>query len=98
MDVSYIFDDLNEAQRIEVTRYARRLHDAGYAHQPVKLGYFLGQLWLVALAERDGTAGTAIVDADEIHWYPAVGQPRPMGSHEASCIHKGRKLLETFNR
>lgn len=91
-------NEMNEAQRVDVARLERRLHDAGYASlRAVQWGHFLGDRWLAAEAIQDGVAGTAIVDPQEVEWYLHQGYPRPVGTNEAVCIYKGRKLLETFN-
>jgi hypothetical protein len=92
-------DRLNDLQRTDVVRLERRLRDEGCdAIQPVTLGFFLGDRLLVAKAMRDGIPGVAVVDDVQLHWYPLGVNRRPLGSQEAYCIHKGRKLLQTFNR
>jgi hypothetical protein len=89
---------LTVAQRLEVVRLERRLHDEGYdAIEPVKLGVFFGERALVARAKREGIAGIAVASLDEVQWHPGRGRPRPLGPHEAYCLYKGRKLLRTFN-
>jgi hypothetical protein len=89
---------LSVAQRLEVVRLERRLHDDGFsAIQPIKLGMFFGERALVARANREGLSGVAVVSLDEIQWHTASGRPRPLGPHEAYCLYKGRKLLRTFN-
>lgn len=91
-------NQLTLAQRLEVVRLERRLHDEGYnAIQPVKLGVFFGERTLVARATRDGTSGVAVASQDDIQWHPASGRLRPLGPHEAYCLYKGKKLLRTFN-
>ncbi|MDA1053315.1 MAG: HEAT repeat domain-containing protein [Planctomycetota bacterium] len=89
---------LTEAQRLEVTRLERRLRDFDYdAVQPTILGMFLGDKVLVARAVRQGHAGIAVVDDQEPIWFPTRNPARPIGSHEACCIYKGRRLLRAFN-
>jgi hypothetical protein len=89
---------LTEAQRVEVTRLERRLRDYDYdAVQPTIFGMFLGDKVLVARAVREGHAGIAVMDDHEPSWFPARNTSRPIGSHEACCIYKGRRLLRTFN-
>ncbi len=89
---------LTEAQRLEVTRLERRLRDQDYdAVQPTIFGMFLGDKVLVARAVREGHAGIAVVDDHEAIWFPTRNPARPIGSHEACCIYKGRRLLRTFN-
>jgi hypothetical protein len=90
--------EMTEDQRVEVSRLERKLHDAGYESlRPMQLGFFLGDRWLAAYSVQGGVTGTAIVDQQEIQWHPHEGYPRPRGTHEAVCIYKGRKLMESFN-
>ncbi len=89
---------LTVAQRLEVVRLERRLHDDGYdAIQPIKLGVFFGERTLVARANREGLPGIAVASLAEVQWHPTPGRPRPLGPHEAYCLYKGRKLLRIFN-
>jgi hypothetical protein len=89
---------LTEAQRLEVTRLERRLRDYDYdSIQPTILGMFLGDKVLTARAVREGHAGIAVVDEHEAIWFPNRNPSRPIGSREACCIYKGRRLLRTFN-
>ena len=89
---------LTEAQRLEVTRLERRLRDEGYdAVQPTIFGMFLGDKVLTARAVREGHGGIAVVDEHETIWFPTRNPSRPIGSREACCIYKGRRMLRTFN-
>jgi hypothetical protein len=89
---------LTEAQRAEVYRLERRLRDYDYdAVQPTIFGMFLGDKVLVARAMSAGHAGIAVMDEHEPSWFPARNTSRPIGSLEACCIYKGRRLLRTFN-
>ncbi|MBI2477610.1 MAG: HEAT repeat domain-containing protein [Planctomycetia bacterium] len=89
---------LTEAQRAEVSRLERRLRDYDYdAIQPTSFGMFLGDKVLVARAMNEGHAGIAVMDEHEPSWFPSRNTSRPIGSHEACCIYKGRRLLRTFN-
>jgi hypothetical protein len=63
----------------------------------VKVGHFFGDEILVASARRGGVGGTLVIDAEQVTWYPAGSARRPIGPNEAYYIHKGRKLLKTFN-
>ena len=91
-------NQLTELQRVDVTRLERRLLDEGYhAIVPLRLGYFFGERTLVAKTERFGAAGMAVVDSQDVHWYPTGTTRRPLSSEDAYCIYKGRKLLRTFN-
>lgn len=96
----YEFDvtQLTELQRVEVTRLERRLHDEWYTEiQPCLFGMFFGDRILVAKARKDGVSGIAIVDEVQSQWFPETSSSRPLGVDEAYCIHKGRKLLRSFN-
>jgi len=89
---------LTEAQRLEVTRLERRLRDHDYdSVQATILGMFLGDKVLVARALREGHAGIAVIDEYEPIWFPLRNPSRPISSHEACCIYKGRRLLRAFN-
>ncbi len=65
--------------------------------EPLARGDFFGDRLLIAQARRDDLAGTAIVDAMRVDWYPSTGRRRPIGPAEAFCIYKGRRLLASFN-
>ncbi|MGY8767884.1 MAG: HEAT repeat domain-containing protein [Pirellulales bacterium] len=65
--------------------------------QPVKLGYFFGDVRLVVVAKQANIPGTAIVDLRTITFIPGGQTNRPIGPHEAYHIHKGRELLLNFN-
>ncbi|MBC8351839.1 MAG: HEAT repeat domain-containing protein [Planctomycetes bacterium] len=89
---------LTESQRVEVTRLERTLRDHDYdAVQPTIFGMFLGDKVLVARAVREGHTGIVVVDDHGPVWFPARHPSRPIASHEAHCIYKGRRLLRTFN-
>lgn len=89
---------LDDIQRREVTRLQRRLHDSGYTSiEPQIAGSFFGAKVLVASAQRDSVAGYAVIDHNDIFWYPQTPKPRPLGPSEVYCIYKGKKLLRTFN-
>jgi len=89
---------LSKSERLEVERLKRRLHDEGYTEiDPQRMGYFFGEKALVALVERKGTPGVAVVDFHDTLVFPQRGS-RPLGALEAYSIYKGRKLLKAFNR
>ena len=91
-------NQLTELQRVDVTRLERRLLDEGYhGIVPLRLGYFFGERTLVAKTVRFGAEGMAVVDSQDVHWYPTGTTSRPVSSEDAYCIYKGRKLLRTFN-
>ena len=89
---------LSKAEQLEVVRLQRRLHDAGYTDiEPLQMGYFFGEKALLATASRDGAAGVAVADFEDISFYPARQPRRSLGIEEAYAIYKGRKLLRAFN-
>jgi len=89
---------LSQSEKLEVERLKRRLHDAGYTQiEPERMGYFFGEKALVAAAKRQGVAGTAVADFQEIAFFPQRHRQRPIRGEEAYCIYKGRKLLVAFN-
>jgi hypothetical protein len=65
--------------------------------KPLFLGRFFGEYHIVSTAMRAGSPGTVVLDSGEPHWYPAGNPRRPITIAEAYQIHKGRKLLRTFN-
>jgi hypothetical protein len=92
------FEDLIEAQRVEVSKLERRLRDDRFdAIQPVKFGMFLGDRVLVARANREGHAGIAVTDGHDSLWFAHRHPERPITAAEAICIYRGRRLLRTFN-
>jgi hypothetical protein len=89
---------LPAAQRIEQARFERRLREAGFEDiQSTTLGHFFGDLVLVARAARHGVGGMAVIDAQDLEWYPHRSQRHPLGPFEAFCLYKGRRLLRAFN-
>lgn len=64
---------------------------------PVKVGRFFGERHVVAAALREGKPGTLVLDATGPHWYRAGDPQRTLAAEEAYQMHKGRKLLATFN-
>jgi hypothetical protein len=90
---------LSKSERLEAERLVRRLHDAGYtAIEPQRMGYFFGEKALVALARHGGLAGVAVVDFQEITFFPERHSQRPLEATECFSIYKGRRLLRSFNR
>jgi hypothetical protein len=88
----------NISQRRVVEQFVRALEDHGHHQiQPLWLGFFLGEVCLVAETQVNQRAGVAVSDGLETIWYPAVGRQRPLGPREAYAIFKGRKMLRTFN-
>jgi hypothetical protein len=94
----YEVEKLNRSGQTEVARLARRLHDAGYEQiEPRLMGDFFGDKVIVAQARQGKLSGVAVVDMQDILFFPARHPRRPLGVREAYCIYKGRKLLKTFN-
>ncbi len=95
----YEVSRLSKAEQLEVVRLQRRLHDAGYTDiAPQQMGYFFGEKALLATATREGAAGVAVADFEDILFYPARQPRRSLGIEEAYAIYKGRKLLRAFNQ
>jgi hypothetical protein len=61
------------------------------------VGVFFGDEILVVATRRAEQSGFAILDAGRVSWYPSGSDARPMTPMTAYCMHKGRKLLKTFN-
>jgi hypothetical protein len=91
-------EDLGGRQHGDVSRLQRVLADRGYeAVEPQMWGQFFGALVLVARARYGGQPGIAVADDQRTCWWPQGAGRRPIGSQEAYCIYKGRKLLQAFN-
>jgi hypothetical protein len=91
-------EHLSRSEKLEAARLEHRLHDAGFgAIQPAFMGYFFDAKALTAFCTKEGLPGTAVVDFEEAHFYPARSERRAIGPREAYCIYKGRKLLRAFN-
>jgi hypothetical protein len=93
-------DENNSEQQVEIARFERRLHDAGYSSvAPSFVGSFFGQRSLIARAVRDGEAGIAIVDPAVIDWFADNRQNPRATLMPEHCydIYKGRRLLASFN-
>jgi hypothetical protein len=92
------FIELSEAQRVDISRFERRLSDAGYdTIRPMRLGSFFGEKSLIARAVRDGVGGIAVADPDRVDWWSTDNKHRPLDPDVVYCIAKGRKLLRSFN-
>ena len=74
------------------------LEDEGFADvEIVQLGLFFGEQLLIATACHQQTHGVAIVGQAGIQWYPTGNSPRSLGAEEVYMLHKGRRLLDSFN-
>jgi hypothetical protein len=91
-------ENVSGRQHSDVTRLQRVLADQGYeAIEPQMLGRFFGASVLVVRARCGGMPGIAVADDQRTGWWPQGASRRPIGSEEAYCIYKGRKLLQAFN-
>ncbi len=61
------------------------------------VGRFFGQSIPVYRATRSRQPGFLVVDGETMSWYGAGTTSRPLGPTEAYWIHKGRRLLASFN-
>lgn len=85
-------------EQAEAARLERRIRDNGYSGiEPLLLGSFFGDRFLVSRATRESSRGVAVADAQDVFWFASAGQARALGPIEAGCIYKGRKLLRSFN-
>ena len=89
---------LEPSQRSLAQNREQRLHEAGYNDVRQEcLGLFFGESVLLATACRSGVVGCAVVDEENIYWYPSKDRSRPITTDLAYAIFKGRKLLQWFN-
>ncbi|UUO07032.1 hypothetical protein M4951_01670 [Blastopirellula sp. J2-11] len=89
-----------EAQKQLADSLATRLQSEGYEIiQIIKLGYFFGDVRLVAVVRQvvGALPGVAVADLRTTTFYSSEGTDRPIGPHEAYMMHKGRELLASFN-
>lgn len=92
-------EQLTEAQRVDVLRFERSLHDRGYTDIESRTwATFLGDRILVAEAAQEGIAGIVVTDSREVYWHPRSKGPRPFSTDDVYNLYKGRKLLQAFNR
>ncbi|MBA2113392.1 hypothetical protein [Bremerella alba] len=77
----------------------QRVASEGYeTPQPAMLGFFFGDVRLIAATRRDGQPGTAIADLRNTTFYPAGESRHPISPREAYYIHAGREYLQAFNK
>jgi hypothetical protein len=91
------FTQLPSAEQTMIQTLASELDDAYADVKPIMLGHFFGEQHIVFAAHHNDSPGALVLDAGEPHWYPAGNPRRPVTAAEAYQIHKGRKLLRTFN-
>ena len=90
--------DANEQEAAVIGHAETVLRGRGYdAVQVVRVGYFFEEVVIIATAMREGGPGTVIVADDRDEWFPQGSPSRPITPDEAYWIHKGRKILKTFN-
>lgn len=91
-------DQLGPHERAQWETVRSGLENAGY-EQPTldKLGRFIDDEHWVATARRQGRSGVVVVAGERIDWYPIPASRRPLGPTEFYYLHKGRKILRTFN-
>lgn len=89
-----------DARRLaDASRFERRLRDEQYESiRPVLFGVFFDETALVAEAVRNGNAGIAVVDRDDVFWRRCGNASRPLGAAEIYSMYKGRRLLKAFNQ
>lgn len=58
---------------------------------------FFGETILIATGKLNGTAGTAVVDQNDVTWVPEGTENAPIDWDLAYALWRGRRLLTTFN-
>jgi hypothetical protein len=90
--------DLSETDRQRLEALAATLSEAGYERpRLVYLGRFFEELHPIFAAARSGQPGHVVLDGGSPHWYPLGSMQQPLGAAHAYDMHKGRKLLRSFN-
>lgn len=91
-------DDLAPELTAAANRVAERLRADDYGRPSLaKVGLFFGERVFVFTAVRANREGVAVVDDERIEWYPGGTKQRPLTPALAYYMHKGRKILKTFN-
>lgn len=86
------------SQNTLASHLRERMEKEGYQEvTPYRLGYFLGDVRLIATGRLGAEIGTIVADMRTTSFYPRLDPNRPLGAGEAYCIHKGRELLYSFN-
>lgn len=89
---------LTESDRQRHQARARALGDAGYDNpRLVALGRFFDEVHPIFAATRGGQPGHVVIDDGAFHWFPLGNSQQPLLAAHAYDMHKGRKLLRTFN-
>lgn len=89
---------LNRAQRIELEKLSDLLNSEGIEQlAPIALAFFIGEVSLVAVGQRESQQVVAITDGSELLCFQTSPNPKSMSPEVALCIFRGRKMLRTFN-
>lgn len=89
---------LNPPQLREADRLASVLSDQGFeVRQQLALTFFFGEVALLAKVQKDARDLCAITDGSELLIHPISNHPQAMTPDLILAIHRGRKLLRTFN-
>ncbi len=89
---------LNSAQRREADRLLETLAaQALNVTEAIALTFFLGEVAVLALAEKSGKPHCAITDGIELICSPVCESPTGLTPEILLAIYRGRKLLRTFN-
>ncbi len=86
---------LSNAERERFEMAGQRIDDERV--ELAMVGRFFGQDLPVYRANRSQQPGFLVVDGETMSWYGAGTTSRPLGPIEAYWIHKGRRLLASFN-
>ncbi|MEW4455269.1 HEAT repeat domain-containing protein [Bremerella sp. JC817] len=82
-----------------VNNLRQRIEGEGYeSPQPAMLGFFFGDIRLIAATKREGQPGTAVADLRNTTFYPAGESRHPIGPREAYYVHVGREYMQAFNK
>jgi hypothetical protein len=63
----------------------------------VKRAAFFGELDWVATAQRDGQRGVLVVSGTSAEFIVTPGGPRALNAEQVYWLHRGRRILATFN-
>ncbi|MCA9130628.1 MAG: HEAT repeat domain-containing protein [Planctomycetales bacterium] len=90
---------LNAAQRKEAELLGLRLREHGFEQvEFLALTFMLGEPALLCRASRGDTAHSAVVDQNQVVFFPTNEGPSSIPPELVLSIYRGRKMLESFNR
>jgi hypothetical protein len=89
-------DERQEAQVVERLRSVLEHHECQEI-QPMILSEFFGEPILAARAVRRQQEGLVLTDEHEFLWFPTGGSQRPLEAEHLIYLHRGRRLLRSFN-